>query len=280
MAPMTAARSDRGKPLLPAADRDPAGQPGRALAAPARDQRVQRGDVPVRQGARRARPAPAPRRAAPGCAPPRASPASAGTASPPSGCRAAARASAASSSSAALSAATSARGAGQVVDHPAPERRPPAPAARSRAPGPGRTRGRCCAGPATASARARRRRRRVWSRPSRSSGRSQRDPVQLPAGRHPGQPARAGAPGQREQHGLGLVVAGVAEQHRDAPVPRGPPRPAPRSGRRGRPPPGRPGGRPPRPAAPRPARTRPRRAQSATASAALGRARAAARGRP
>ncbi len=31
--------------------------------------------------------------------------------------------------------------------------------------------------------------------------------------RHPGQPARAGTPGQRQQYRLRLVVAGVPEQH-------------------------------------------------------------------
>ena len=36
-------------------------------------------------------------------------------------------------------------------------------------------------------------------------------------GRHPRQGPRARAAGQPEQHGLGLVVAGVAEQHRRGP---------------------------------------------------------------
>ena len=41
----------------------------------------------------------------------------------------------------------------------------------------------------------------------------QRAPVAAAARRHPGQRPGARAAGQPEQHGLGLVVQGVAEQH-------------------------------------------------------------------
>ena len=82
--------------------------------------------------------------------------------------------------------------------------------------------------------------------------------VEVPLGGHPGQAARPGAPGQRQQHRLGLVVAGVPEQHRRRAPPCGDPRqrvvPG-VAGRRLRP---ARAGRRPRPLRPPPGRTRPR----------------------
>ena len=99
---------------------------------------------------------------------------------------------------------------------PAPPRRPArarprAPAAPRAAPAPGRTRGRRCAGRARAAARAPRRpRRRRRPRPARAAGAgSGRATAAIPA-----RDRGPGAAGQPEQHRLGLVVAGVAEQHR------------------------------------------------------------------
>ncbi len=62
-------------------------------------------------------------------------------------------------------------------------------------------------------------------KPLRQAGRTQGGPGEAEhraaeastPGRHPRQGPRAGATGQPEQHRLGLVVTGVAEQHRRSP---------------------------------------------------------------
>ena len=72
----------------------------------------------------------------------------------------------------------------------------------------------------------------------------QRPAVAVEAAAHPGERPAARAAGQAEQHGLGLVVAGVPEQHGGRAEALGRPARARRSGPGGRPPPAP--GRPPR----------------------------------
>ena len=124
--------------------------------------------------------------------------------------------------------------------------RRPAPAARSPGPGTGRTPGRRCAGPPTAvEAERGARLAGLVARRCRAAGAANGTPSTSRRRGIAGQPARAGAAGQREQHRLGLVVAGVPEQHGGRAVRAGRRRPAPRSGPPGRPPPDRPAaGRP------------------------------------
>ena len=85
---------------------------------------------------------------------------------------------------------------------------PPAPAGPPRAPAPGRTPGRRCAGPPTAPGPRRRRPARTTSRGEAQ----QRAPERAAHRGHAGQRAGPAPAGQPEQHRLGLVVEGVAEQ--------------------------------------------------------------------
>ena len=98
-------------------------------------------------------------------------------------------------------------------------------------------RGRRSTGRPRPAAPARRRRPGSSARRTPSSGRHQATPS-VPAD-HAGHRPGPGSAAEAEQHGLGLVVQGVAEQRPRGPVPRRR-RPGPRSGRRGRPPPGPP----------------------------------------
>ena len=182
--------------------------------------------------------APRPRRAAPGCAPPAAGrparrrPARRHRADARAG-RPAATVGPARRARRGRRAAG--RGAGQRLGHAALQHVLEQRQHLGAQPHPLEAPGRRCAGRPTASGRARRRPRAVVARRTRAaaagSGRRR--------GAHAGDRARPGAAAQPEQHRLGLVVEGVAEQHAGV-ARRGRPRRARRSGRRGRRPPGRP----------------------------------------
>ena len=174
------------------------------------DERVERQHVPAGRATRRRRRRPAPRRAGPGGGrrparrqhlARRGRPAALGAA-PPAGPRPAASRASASSREQVGGAGQGRRDAGpeRVLEH----------GQRGAAPGPGRRRGSALCGSSHGVSPSAAQAARVVARGRSSSGRRQRPAPR----RHPGQRPGARAPGQPEQHGLGLVVEGVPEQHR------------------------------------------------------------------